>query len=98
MGEGFQWNTWLVGGGSSKVRVKQTEGREAELLDLHPIPPRQRAGLSEVPTRLQPLVVQAQLHALRVWPSLDSQEIVEPMKMWFLKSPMARILSRHLLP
>ena len=54
-------------GGSSEVGVKQMEGRGAELLDLHPIPPRQRAWLSEVPTGLQPFVVQAQLHALRLW-------------------------------
>lgn len=85
-------------GGCSEVGVKQMEGRGAELLDLHPIPPRQRAWLSEVPTGLQPFVVQAQLHALRLWPSQDSQEIAELMKMWFLRSPMARILSRHLLP
>lgn len=94
-GKGLVWGRGSNGtrgwweGGSSKVRVKQTEGREAELLDLHPIPPRQRAGLSEVPTGLQPLVVQAQLHALRLWQSRDSQEIAESVKMWFLRSPVA---------
>lgn len=95
VGEGFQRNTWLLGGGQLRGGVNQMEGREAELLDLHPIPPRQRARLSEVPTVLQPFVVQAQLHALRLWPS---QEIAELMKMWFLRSPIARILSRRLLP
>lgn len=51
-GKGLVWGRGSNGtrdwweGGSSEVRVKQTEGREAELLDLHPIPPRQRAQLN----------------------------------------------------
>lgn len=89
-GRRVPWNTWLVGDGwVPKVWVWQMDRREANLLDPHLNLHRQRAQLWEVPTRLQPLVVWAQLHPLGLlWPNPYSQEITKLGRMQACEVPL----------